>query len=615
MRIFPYLRQSYNMGLWYPKDSRFKLIAYSDADHARCKDDCKSTSGGLQFLDEKLVSWSSKKQNYTMMSTTEAEYVSLSACCAQSAIAISCNPVQHSRTKHINIQYHFIKEHVEKGTVELYFVGTEYQLADLFTKALPKERFEYLVHRIEIIIAQSQRQADVHQDDLCPPNKIYALIKELTMTLDDFRTIFQLPQATNNNHERFVAAPKFSKMILCNMFARCLTARVTSHDQPPLQIMQMLYCFINNVHVDYAELLWEGLHYSLEHPSTLIPYPRFTKLIVGHYMTAYPEISKRVRDKYHNLEHDKMIKSIFNSGKNKAGVRMKIPSYMITDEMKLTENYWMYDAVFGVDVPTTQSQSIDSTQGTHRITSAPRSPNPDVDEGESTKQNEEKVKEHLIAEEIEKMVEGTENVENDEVVNSVLNNQNNPGTRLDPGSYKESPEVEKTVVEQPINVIEEEDESTEDDYELRRRVKGKNVEESRHTPSPTTIRSPRIHSTLISSDTEKHQELTTRFLARKKFNVLSQHLQEVMEEALPNMVDERVKELTKKQVPLYVAEGLIMERKQNQAGVAKMIVDATQQERENIQVGITSQINNAITNHIPFQVDSSVRNYMSDHIL
>ncbi|GJW11690.1 retrovirus-related pol polyprotein from transposon TNT 1-94 [Tanacetum coccineum] len=178
-RIFRYLRQSYNMGLWYPKDSGFELIAYSDADHAGCKDDCKSTSGGLQFLGGKLVSWSSKKQDCTAMSTAEAEYVSLSACCAQviwmrtqlldygykynripmycdskSAIAISCNPVQHSKTKHIDIRYHFIKEHVEKGTVEIYFVGTEYQLADLFTKALPKERFEYLVHRIAMASEQ-----------------------------------------------------------------------------------------------------------------------------------------------------------------------------------------------------------------------------------------------------------------------------------------------------------------------------------------------------------------------------------------------------------------------------------------------------------------------------
>ncbi|GJX41036.1 hypothetical protein Tco_0256026 [Tanacetum coccineum] len=153
------------MGLWYSKDSRFELIAYSDAYHAGCNDDCKSTSRGIQFLGDKLVSWSSKKQDFTTMPTAEVEYVSLSACCAQviwmrtqlldyrfrytkipmycdskSEIAISCNPIQHSRTKHISIRYHFIKEHTEKCTIELYFVGTKYQLADLFTKALPKER-------------------------------------------------------------------------------------------------------------------------------------------------------------------------------------------------------------------------------------------------------------------------------------------------------------------------------------------------------------------------------------------------------------------------------------------------------------------------------------------
>nr|GFB81338.1 retrovirus-related Pol polyprotein from transposon TNT 1-94 [Tanacetum cinerariifolium] len=69
-------------------------------------------------------------------------------CDSKAAIAISCNPVQHSRTKHIDVRYHFIKEKVEKGIVELFFVGTEYQLADLFTKALPVERFQYLVRRL-----------------------------------------------------------------------------------------------------------------------------------------------------------------------------------------------------------------------------------------------------------------------------------------------------------------------------------------------------------------------------------------------------------------------------------------------------------------------------------
>ncbi|GJT87695.1 retrovirus-related pol polyprotein from transposon TNT 1-94 [Tanacetum coccineum] len=173
-RIFRYLKDSINMGLWYPKDTGFELTAFSDSDHAGCLDSRKSTSGGIQFLGgDKLVSWSSKKQDCTSMSSAEAEYVSLSACCAQvlwlrtqltdygfhfdkipmycdskAAIAISCNPVQHSRTKHIDVRYHFIKEQVEKGIVELFFVGTEYQLADLFTKALSEDRFKYLVRRL-----------------------------------------------------------------------------------------------------------------------------------------------------------------------------------------------------------------------------------------------------------------------------------------------------------------------------------------------------------------------------------------------------------------------------------------------------------------------------------
>ncbi|GKF20335.1 hypothetical protein Tco_0068973 [Tanacetum coccineum] len=118
------------MGLWYTKDSGFELIGLSDADYAGCKDTFKRTSGRAQFLGEKLVSWSLKKQDCTALSTMKAEYVSLSACCAQ---------VLWMRTQ---------KEHVEKGTIELKFVKTDYQLADLFTKALPVDRFNYLVRRL-----------------------------------------------------------------------------------------------------------------------------------------------------------------------------------------------------------------------------------------------------------------------------------------------------------------------------------------------------------------------------------------------------------------------------------------------------------------------------------
>nr|GEU98482.1 hypothetical protein [Tanacetum cinerariifolium] len=152
--------------------SSFALKSFLDVDHAGCIDTCKSTSGGIQFLGDKLVSLS-KKQDCTTMSSAEAEYVALSASCAQvmwlrtqlqyyglhynkiplywdsqSAIAISCNLIQCSRTKHIHTRYHFIKEQVENRIIELYFVRTEYQLADMFTKALPEDRFKYLVRRI-----------------------------------------------------------------------------------------------------------------------------------------------------------------------------------------------------------------------------------------------------------------------------------------------------------------------------------------------------------------------------------------------------------------------------------------------------------------------------------
>nr|GEV57663.1 hypothetical protein [Tanacetum cinerariifolium] len=97
----------------------FELITYSDADHVGCYD--KSTSGRIQFLGDKLVSWSSKKQDCTAMSTAEAEYISLSACYAQVIWMRTQLLVQHSRTKHINIRYHFIKEHVEQGLLDQRF--------------------------------------------------------------------------------------------------------------------------------------------------------------------------------------------------------------------------------------------------------------------------------------------------------------------------------------------------------------------------------------------------------------------------------------------------------------------------------------------------------------
>ena len=165
-RVFRYLKGTDNLCLWYPKQCDFTLVGYTDADYAGYLADRKSTSGMAQFLGPCLVSWGSRKQNSISLSTTEAEYIAAASCCTQllwlkqqlsdfgismgsleircdntSAINISKNPVHHSRTKHIDVRHHFLRDHVEKGNIKLTHVRTEEQIADIFTKPLGRIPF------------------------------------------------------------------------------------------------------------------------------------------------------------------------------------------------------------------------------------------------------------------------------------------------------------------------------------------------------------------------------------------------------------------------------------------------------------------------------------------
>ncbi|GJT61596.1 hypothetical protein Tco_1005129 [Tanacetum coccineum] len=190
-----------NMGLWYSKDYGFELIAYSDADHAGCHNDCKSTYGGLQFLGDKLFSWSFKKIDFTTMSTAEAEHISLSACCAQ--------------------------EHVEQGTTELYFVGTEYQLADLFTKVLPKERFEYLVHMIV---------ETTNNPFIAPASIVY---------IQPFMKIVGYQGEVDKVSAFFTKCLAQPWQTMFKVFNRCLTSRTSRHDQTKINILQIFHAVVN----------------------------------------------------------------------------------------------------------------------------------------------------------------------------------------------------------------------------------------------------------------------------------------------------------------------------------------------------------------------------------
>ena len=150
---------------------------YLDADWENCLDERKSTSGGAFFLGDSLVAWISKKQNFIALSTTEAEYIAAAACCTQvlwmvqaladleikyaepiplhcdstSTISISKNPVLHSKTKHIPLRYHFLKDHIANKVVQLQYVPSTEQIVDIFTKPLPKKQFEYICHKLGVI--------------------------------------------------------------------------------------------------------------------------------------------------------------------------------------------------------------------------------------------------------------------------------------------------------------------------------------------------------------------------------------------------------------------------------------------------------------------------------
>ncbi|GKE44981.1 hypothetical protein Tco_1472265 [Tanacetum coccineum] len=164
------------LGLWYPKDSPFDLEAYSDSDYAGASLDRKSTTGGCQFLGSRLISWQCKKQTIVANSTTEAEYVAAASCCGQvlwiqnqmldygynfmntkifidneSTICIVKNPVFHSKTKHIEIRHHFIRDSNEKKLIQMIKIHTDQNVADLLTKAFDVGRFQYLIASIGML--------------------------------------------------------------------------------------------------------------------------------------------------------------------------------------------------------------------------------------------------------------------------------------------------------------------------------------------------------------------------------------------------------------------------------------------------------------------------------
>jgi len=175
-RIIKYLKGTTNVGLWYPKGTSLNLTGFLDFDFARCKFDRKSTSGTCHLLGSSLVSWNCKKQVCVALSTIEDKYIAVGSCCAQSlwmkqqlgdfgvnldhiplkcdntsAINLTKNLVMHSRTKHIEIRHHFLRDHMLKSDCCIKFIDNEHQLADIFTKPLARDRFFFIRNELRHI--------------------------------------------------------------------------------------------------------------------------------------------------------------------------------------------------------------------------------------------------------------------------------------------------------------------------------------------------------------------------------------------------------------------------------------------------------------------------------
>ncbi|GJR18527.1 retrovirus-related pol polyprotein from transposon TNT 1-94 [Tanacetum coccineum] len=249
-------------------------------DHAGCQDTRRSTSGSAQFLGDRLVSCSK---------TTDLYFNQIPQYCDnKSAIALCCNNVQHSRSKHIDIRHHFIREQVENRVVELYFVETNYQLADILTKALPRERFEFLLPRLGMKsffwTPETSKPMSVRRREESKHNVFVLTHSELPKWADNFTVSGLVPNGGlihNGLPKGGLTHRELSNGELANsglpndgliqqrlpkggleLIASCRTGefsqqrgKTSGSDKPRHPVLQMLWGIVTQTNVDHAELI------------------------------------------------------------------------------------------------------------------------------------------------------------------------------------------------------------------------------------------------------------------------------------------------------------------------------------------------------------------------
>nr|GEU48552.1 putative ribonuclease H-like domain-containing protein [Tanacetum cinerariifolium] len=424
-RIFRYLRRTVNRGLRYLKNSLIALTVFAYVDHAGCQDTRRSTSGSLQFLGNRLISWSSKRQKSVAISSTEAEYITLSGCCApilwmrsqltdyglgfnqilmycdnKSAITVCCNNVQHSMLKHIDIRYHFIKEHVENGVIELYFVNTEYQLADIFTKALGRERIEFLINKqgMRSFTPETLKQLTDEVDEIGKSNfhlrsditskestlqlvydvlRLTPFYKAFLVTEDVPEIYMQEFWATTivhhhsirfkmNNKKRIVNLEYFKEMLhIC--------PRLPNQTFDKLPFEEEILAFLRYIghNGEIKKITDEDFVYQVEHKdakkSNEMYYPRFTKVIIHFFMNKDPSIPRRNKANWHYVRDDQMFTTIklVLRHHNTQQFGAILPIELTNEDIKNSASYKEYYVVALRVAPPKTKASIRKTQSSH----------------------------------------------------------------------------------------------------------------------------------------------------------------------------------------------------------------------------------------------------------
>ncbi|GJW99833.1 putative ribonuclease H-like domain-containing protein [Tanacetum coccineum] len=270
-RIFKYLKGKPNLGLWYPRESPFDLEAFSDSDYGGSNLDRKSTTGGCQFLGQRLISWQCKKQTIVATSTTEAEYVAAANCCGQvlwvqnqlldygfnfmntkihidneSTICIVKNPVYHSKTKHIEIRHHFIRDCYEKKLIRVEKIHTDLNVADLLTKPFDGPRFNFLVTATATTLADGTLELKATIDT------IEYIIIEVSI-----RSRLQLADAS-----------------------RITISKSGGWDQFGSNIATALICLSTGRVYNFSKLIFDGMVANLKSKTKFLMYPRFLQMIL-----------------------------------------------------------------------------------------------------------------------------------------------------------------------------------------------------------------------------------------------------------------------------------------------------------------------------------------------